>query len=80
VPFERLLRVRTREPAVAREVVDPILAARVTRWRFSGVVHEDDGTHVVEYALDLHEPEGGTSLLAELAARGEPRGLTSDIR
>ena len=79
-PFGQLLRVRTTEPAVAREVVDPILAERGARWRFSGVVHEPDGVHVVEYVLDLPDPAGRTSLLAELTAKGEPRGLACDVR
>jgi len=79
-PFARLLRVRTRDPALAREVVDPVLAARAARWRFGGVVHEEDGTHVVEYALDLREPATHHELLAELAEKGGPHGLTADVR
>ena len=78
--FERLLRVRTRDAALAREVVDPILTERVARWRFGGVVHEDDGSHVVEYAFDLRPPATHTELLAELAQKGETHGLTADVR
>jgi hypothetical protein len=79
-PFARLLRVRTRDPALAREVVDPVLAARAARWRFGGVVHEADGTHVVEYALDLRDPATKEELLAELAEKGGAHGLTADVR
>jgi hypothetical protein len=33
--------------------VEPCFAELFSRWRFGDIVHEDDGLHVVEYAVDF---------------------------
>jgi hypothetical protein len=51
--FSTLLRLRTASPDLLREVVEPEFANLFRRWRFGDVVHEPDGLHVVEYAVEL---------------------------
>jgi hypothetical protein len=51
--FSLLLRIRTASPDKLRDAVEPEFAALFKRWRFGDVVHEDDGLHTVEYAVEL---------------------------
>ena len=53
--FATLLRLRTSEPEALRKVVEAVFQELFTRWKFGDVVHEDDGMHVVEYAVDFAE-------------------------
>jgi hypothetical protein len=52
---EALLRVRTADVGGARATVEARLDGLVKRWRYGGVVHEADGTHVVEYVVLLRK-------------------------
>jgi hypothetical protein len=54
--YSLLLRIRTASPDKLRDVVEPEFASLFKRWRFGDVLHEDDGLHTVEYAVEL----GGT--------------------
>lgn len=51
--FSSLLRLRTASPDALRDIVEPEFANLFKRWRFGDVLHEDDGLHVVEYAVEL---------------------------
>jgi len=51
--FSSLLRIRTASPDRLRDVVEPEFASLFKRWRFGDVLHEDDGLHTVEYAVEL---------------------------
>lgn len=51
--FSSLLRLRTASPEALRDIVEPEFANLFKRWRFGDVLHEDDGLHVVEYAVEL---------------------------
>jgi hypothetical protein len=51
--FDRLLRIRTRDPEAIRALVPDVLRDTTARWRFGGVIHEADGTHIVEYGVQL---------------------------
>lgn len=55
--YDRLLRIRTLDPDRVRGLVEPGLAGHehIKRWRFGGIVHEEDGTHTVEYGLKLRK-------------------------
>jgi hypothetical protein len=53
--FESLLRVRTRDPEAVRKLAGPVLDETTDRWQFGGVIHESDGTHVVEFSIALGE-------------------------
>ncbi|MGI9140943.1 MAG: DUF4956 domain-containing protein [Gemmatimonadaceae bacterium] len=61
-----LLRVATFDPAAARKVVEPVLADRVKRWRFGGLVREQSGTTVIEYTVDLKRREPAQNVLDAL--------------
>lgn len=55
--YDRLLRIRTADPETVRALIEPGLAGheQIKRWRFGGVVHEEDGTHYLEYGLKLRK-------------------------
>ena len=76
---ESLLRVRTATVAEARRVVEPALDARVKKWRYGGVVHEPDGTHVVEYVVLLRREEPPESLLAALRGELAPHVVDAEL-
>jgi hypothetical protein len=50
---EALLRIRTHNVQAARLTIEPLLEEHLKRWRYGGVVHEPDGTHVLEFAIVL---------------------------
>lgn len=50
---EALLRVKTNNVQATRHTVEPLLEEHLKRWRYGGVVHEQDGSHVVEFAIVL---------------------------
>jgi len=50
---EALLRIRTDDVNASRLTIEPLLEDNVKRWRYGGVVHEPDGSHVMEYAVVL---------------------------
>jgi hypothetical protein len=56
--FDSLLRVRTRDPDAVRELASRVLDDTTARWRFGGVLHEADGTHIVEFGIAFgdHRP------------------------
>jgi hypothetical protein len=51
--YGSLLRLRTASPDALREIIEPEFADLFRRWRFGDVVHESDGLHTVEYAVEL---------------------------
>jgi hypothetical protein len=51
--YTSLLRIRTASPDKLRDAVEPEFANLFKRWRFGDVLHEDDGLHTVEYAVEL---------------------------
>ncbi|MBC7791037.1 MAG: DUF4956 domain-containing protein [Anaerolineae bacterium] len=55
--YDKLLRIRTLDPETVRALIEPGLAGheQIKRWRFGGVVHEEDGTHNVEYGIKLRK-------------------------
>lgn len=52
-PHAVLLRLRTAAPDELRTAVEPHFGDLFSRWRFGDIVHEPDGMHVVEYAVDF---------------------------
>lgn len=68
--FESLLRVRAMDVNAAMQVVEAVLGQYVKRWQFGGVVHESDGTHIVEYAVQLKKNTLPTPFIQALQARG----------
>src|SRR5881275_736975 len=58
-----LLRLRTYDPDASRVAVEVMFDEFLKKWRFGGVVHEKDGTHVVEYAVQLKKSARSAELL-----------------
>lgn len=51
--YGSLLRIRTASPDTLRDVIEGEFPNLFRRWRFGDVLHEDDGLHTVEYAVEL---------------------------
>jgi len=69
-----LLRVRTYDPDQSRIAVEGLFDEFLKKWRLGGVVHETDGTHVVEYAVQLKKTARSTELLDALNAKSQVIG------
>lgn len=67
---EALLRVRTYDVQRSRTAVEPLFPDLLKHWRYGGVIHEPDGTHVVEYTVFLRKTKPPEELLDTLRARG----------
>lgn len=68
--FDSLLRVRTGDPDAVRTIASRVLDDTTEMWRYGGVVHEPDGTHVVEFGIALgdHRPAVLTTSLRHAGA------------
>lgn len=64
-----LLRVRTQDTEGARQAVEGLFDEFLKRWRLGGVVHEQDGTHTVEYAVQLKKDTRSSDFVNALNAR-----------
>ena len=63
---EALLRIRTTDIQRTRQAIEPLLEENLKRWRYGGVVHDPDGTHVVEYAVTLKKSVAPDQVLSVL--------------
>ena len=77
--FEALLRVHTEQVDPARKAVEPILDESLKRWQFGGVVHEEDGTHVVEYRVQLRKSMMPRTLLDALHTRCASHVISAEV-
>jgi len=48
-----LLRVRTGDPGSSRAAIEGVFDEFLKKWRYVGISHEADGTHYLEYAVQL---------------------------
>jgi hypothetical protein len=69
-----LLRLRTYNPEESRVAVEPIFDEFLKKWRLGGVLHEQDGTHVVEYAVQLKKTAHSGDLLDALHNKSQVIG------
>ena len=76
---EALLRVRTTDVQAMRLTIEPLLEDNLKRWRYGGVVHEADGTHVVEYVVTLKKSVPADQVLQLMRNQGSPTVLTADM-
>ena len=60
---EVLLRVRTADANASRATLESLFDEYLKKWRMGGVVHEADGTHVIEYAIQLKKSTRSEDLL-----------------
>jgi hypothetical protein len=70
-----LLRLRTYDPEASRVAVEELFEDFLKRWRLGGVVHEPDGTHVVEYAVQLKKDTRSSDFLNALNAKSQVIGV-----
>jgi len=70
-----LLRIRTYDPDGSRVAAEATFEDFLKKWRFGGVVHEKDGTHVVEYAVQLKKTARSEELLDALNAKSQLIGV-----
>lgn len=61
-----LLRVKTTNTDAARIEVEKEFEEFLKKWRLGGVVHEPDGTHIVEYAVQLKKSARSSEFLDQL--------------
>ena len=69
-----LLRLRTYSPEESRIAVEGIFDEFLKKWRLGGVVHEPDGTHVVEYAVQLKKSARSGELLEAVQSKSQVIG------
>jgi hypothetical protein len=69
-----LLRLRTYDPEESRVAVEAIFDEFLKKWRLGGVLHEQDGTHVVEYAVQLKKTARSADLLDALHNKSQVIG------
>lgn len=78
--YAMLLRLRTADHEALRKVVEPRFQELFARWKFGDVVHEDDGLHVVEYAVDFAETVTPGVVSDTLRAAAGPRIVRLELR
>jgi hypothetical protein len=76
---DSLLRVRTYDIQRSRSTIEPLLEEHLKRWRYGGVVHETDGTHVVEYVVALKKSQRSKDVLEMLQANGSPHVIGAEL-
>jgi hypothetical protein len=74
---EVLLRLRTADPNQSRAGVESLFDEYLKKWRLGGVVHESDGTHVIEYAVQLKKSARSEDLLN--AIHGQSADFEAEI-
>jgi Domain of unknown function (DUF4956) len=77
--YGALLRIRTSAPDDARHEVEQLFDAHLKRWRFGGTLREDDGTCILEYAVQLKRNASLEGLLTALRARGAPHVIEAHV-
>lgn len=70
-----LLRLRTYDIDQSRVAVEAIFEDFLKKWRYGGVIHEQDGTHVVEYAVQLKKTASSNELLDALNSKEQVIGV-----
>ncbi|HEX7939347.1 MAG TPA: DUF4956 domain-containing protein [Gemmatimonadaceae bacterium] len=68
---EVLLRIQTRDPSSARAPVEGSFGDLLKKWRYVGVSHAADGTHYMEYAVQLKKSPRSEDLESALALKSE---------
>jgi hypothetical protein len=70
-----LLRLRTYDPEASRVAVEGLFDEFLKRWRLGGVEHEPDGTHVIEYAVQLKKDTRSSDFLNALNTKSQVIGV-----
>lgn len=72
---EVLLRIQTRDPSASRPSIEKAFEEFLKKWRYVGVSHEADGTHFVEYAIQLKKTARSEELETALSLKSEVLSL-----
>jgi hypothetical protein len=70
--FDVLLKVRTREPELARGAVEAVLDQQLKKWRFTGMSTNGEGVTVLEFAVRLRKKMTPNTLRDALEAMASP--------
>lgn len=76
---DALLRIRTYDVEQSRGAIEPLLDEHLKRWRYGGVIHEKDGTHVVEYSVALKKSKSAETVLEALRTSGAPHVIGAEL-
>jgi hypothetical protein len=76
---DSVLRVQATDVDAAMQAVEAMLGEYVKRWTFGSVVHESDGTHVIEYTVRLKKSTGPTEFIDALHTRGAPAVILVEL-
>ena len=76
---DSLLRIHVADVDAAMQMAESLLGQYVKRWTFGGVVHESDGTHVIEYTVQLKKSTVPTEFIDTLHTRGAPAILGVEL-
>jgi hypothetical protein len=76
---DALLRIRTYDVELSRGAIEPLLDEHLKRWRYGGVIHEKDGTHVVEYSVALKKSKSAEAVLEALRASAGPHVIGAEL-
>jgi hypothetical protein len=66
-----LLRIKCKDTDATRIAIEHSFEEFLKKWRLGGVVHEQDGTHFVEYAVQMKKGMRTTDFLDELQKKDE---------
>lgn len=69
-----MLQIKTKDPEASRLAVEPIFEEFLKKHRVGGVVHQPDGTHLVEYVVQLKKTARSQDLLDALNAKDQVMG------
>lgn len=76
---EALLRLRTYDVEGTRTAVEPLLDGCLKKWRYGGVVHDADGTHIVEYTVVLKKTRSPDDVLTAVRAGGGANVIGAEL-
>lgn len=78
--FGWLLHIRATDVDAAMQAAEAILGQYVKRWKFGTVVHESEGQHLIEYAVQLKKSTVPEEVCAALRARAVGAVLEVQLR
>ena len=78
--YPLLLRIRTMDPDAVRAGIAPVLESHLARWRFGGIIHEQDGSHVVEYGVELKDGGASHAFLDSVRDTASPHVMATELK
>jgi hypothetical protein len=78
--FGWLLHIRAIDVDGAMQAAEALLGQYAKRWKFGSIVHESEGTHLIEYGVQLKKSTIPAELCEALKARGVPAIAEVDLR